>query len=327
MNFDVVGVGALVADIFVEAGYITISFEEKSLLALPAGKTSSRIYLRAGGSSGNTVSYLSKLGLSTGYFTKLGTDALSDFLIQEFEKFGVNTEGIIRDPSLTAGISVILFASGVKDRALAVNHGAGDELSKEDIEEKASYLTSASWLDVSSFTSQKAVNALFELFKLAKSKGVRIFFAPSKTMISKFPAETFELVKQADAVAMNKTEAEMLLKMPWREALNYFAGKKEFAFITLGANGMSCAFRGKLYYANAYPIERVKNTTGAGDAAAALFLFGLIKNWSAEKILTYASIASSLHVAEGSIGAREGLPSLEEIEEKAKEGLVVVREL
>jgi sugar/nucleoside kinase (ribokinase family) len=87
----------------------------------------------------------------------------------------------------------------------------------------------------------------------------------------------------------------------------YCAG---FIAVTLGANGaMALAGDSCVRFPafNVHPID----TTGAGDIFHAAFIYGLLQNWSLEKIMTFANAAAGLNCTR--LGARGDLPSLAEV--------------
>ncbi|MCD6402967.1 MAG: carbohydrate kinase family protein [Candidatus Aenigmarchaeota archaeon] len=320
-RFDVVGVGSLVVDFFTDSPYLIIEmsyWKKETFIALPTGKTLSRVVMRGGGSSGNTIAYLSKLGLKCGYFTKLGYDTLSQFLIDDLSSFGIDTSGILRERGLEAGKSIIVSSKGLKDHALVVDHGASDFLTKKDVEKKLEYVMSAEWIDLTSFTSKAAIEAMMYLVKKIKDS-VKIFFAPSKTMISVFPKETLKILKISNAVSLNEEEAMILTKKnDLISVLKMFKKIGLQAFITRGKDGIVALFDGKAYKIGSYKVRDVKNTTGAGDVAAAWFLYGLKTGMDIKKILNYASVAAAFHVRSNVVGGHEGLPTRREIERYLK---------
>ncbi len=318
MKFDVIGVGCLTVDIFAESSVLIVEFKKakkETFIALPEGKMLSQIIVRTGGSSGNTVAYLSKLGLRCGYFTKLGTDYFSDFLIEDLKSFGVDVSRIIRVKGLEAGKSIIVSSLGFKDTALLVDHGAADKLTKKDIEENLDYLLSTKWLDISSFTSKEAIEAIEFLVKKAKKENVKIFFAPSRTMISTFRKDALKLMRYADAFSMNEREAALLSgKDNLADMLKFFKKMKiPYFFVTRSAKGLVCFYKNKFYKIGAYRVREVKNTTGAGDIVAAWLIYGLIKKMDVKDIMNFASVAGAFHVKKDYIGAKDGLASYHEI--------------
>ncbi len=60
----------------------------------------------------------------------------------------------------------------------------------------------------------------------------------------------------------------------------------------------------------AFPIRAV-DTTGAGDAFDAVFVFGIVERWEIEKAARLANAAGALCARR--IGARTGLPTMQEL--------------
>jgi len=56
----------------------------------------------------------------------------------------------------------------------------------------------------------------------------------------------------------------------------------------------------------------VKDTTGAGDCFNAVFIACLSKGWTIEQAAKYASAAAAISIQ--NVGAREGLPTQNEVE-------------
>jgi len=326
---DVIGIGSLVIDIFKDSKFSIVESNRRGIekyIMFPLGKKmKGAIHIRSGGSSGNTISYLSKIGVDSGYFTKIGTDYLSSFVISDMKKYGVNVKHIIKQPGLEVGKSLILISKQTKDTVLIVDHGSASHLTVDDVKKHQKFIFSAKWLDITSFTGKDALKSIEYIFSSEKRKA-KIFFAPSRTMIMKFPKETKKLMLKSNASAVNKGEFELLfgelnskkLKLLHKRGLRH-------CFITMSNKGMMY-FDGKdIYIASPFKTSNIKNTTGAGDCADAWFLYGLMNNWNPKKILKYASAAGAIHVQSKYIGAKEGNPTKDEIEAFTKGKRFVVK--
>ncbi|NIQ08117.1 hypothetical protein GWN65_08145 [Candidatus Bathyarchaeota archaeon] len=142
-RFHLVGIGPLFEDLIVDvqAKYThEIRYERGMMkhLCLEAGlkEAATRFGRSTGGSAANVVCTLSRLGdYSLGYFTKLGLDAISEWLINDLRGFGVNTDGIIREEG-EAGASIIVTDPTIRDRSIISHRGIGDIMSPIDIRRK-----------------------------------------------------------------------------------------------------------------------------------------------------------------------------------------------
>ncbi len=141
-KFHLIGIGPLFEDLIIDirAKHThEISYERGVMkhLCLEAGlKEKATNFSRSiGGSSANIVCMMSRLGYSLGYFTKLGSDTISEWLINDLQDFGVNTDGIIRDDG-EAGASIIVTDPTIRDRSIISYRGIGDIISSVDIKRK-----------------------------------------------------------------------------------------------------------------------------------------------------------------------------------------------
>ena len=66
------------------------------------------LQLSSGGCATNTGNALGKLSIDTGIIGKVGQDGFGDFLINTISSFGVNTEGIKRDPSTNTSATLVM---------------------------------------------------------------------------------------------------------------------------------------------------------------------------------------------------------------------------
>ncbi len=309
---DVIGVGSLTVDIFTDSKFYISESGTRGVehyIMFPIGKKrSGKIHIMAGGSSGNTVSYLSKLGMKTGYFTKVGTDRLSDFSIDDLKKRNVDVKHIIRDRELEIGRTLVLISKNSRDTTLIVDHGAASFLTKKEIDKHGKFLSSAKLIDLTSFTG-KTVDAIKEIFKYGK-----VFFAPSRTMIVKHKSSVKKMVKKSKFCAMNEGEFELLFGKFEKNAKK--VGVK--CFVTHGANGISYFDGKRIYRVSGIRVQDVKNTTGAGDTSAAWFIYGVLNDMSPEEIIKYAYAAGAIHVQSKYVGAREGTPTKIDVEKFLK---------
>ena len=118
---DVIGVGALNVDKLYLVNKIAQPGQEvaiKSMVEAP------------GGSSANTIVGLSRLGIETGFIGNVGNDTEGEYLINDFRKENVDTNGIHMSHGLT-GI-VIGFIDNKGERTLYANPGLNDHLNMDD---------------------------------------------------------------------------------------------------------------------------------------------------------------------------------------------------
>ena len=88
-----------------------------------------------GGAPGNLLAALSAYGCSTAFLGKVGDDSFGDLLVSTLKKAGVETRGIVRDPSVFTTLAfVTIDSSGNRSFAFSRKLGADTRLSFEELD-------------------------------------------------------------------------------------------------------------------------------------------------------------------------------------------------
>jgi sulfofructose kinase len=97
-----------------------------------------------------------------------------------------------------------------------------------------------------------------------------------------------------------------------RAALKQMAERSGSRFVaaTVGSDGVIAYFQGLFIHSPAFKVE-CRDTTGAGDAFHGGFIYGLLAGFSVEDTLRFANAVAALKCR--AVGARTGLPTLEEV--------------
>ena len=128
----------------------------------------------------------------------------------------------------------------------------------------------------------------------------------------------------ADYLILNEIEADAVYSSLFEKT---FLGAEEKAaaisektggacLITMGADGVAGAERGKIFKISALPVRPV-DTTGAGDAFVGIFAAMLDNGLDTPQAARYAAAGAGLACLK--IGAQEALPTLKEIEARVEE--------
>lgn len=308
MNLDVVGLGALNMD------YI---YSVERILA--DGETMvNSVAKYPGGSAANTIYGLARLGVKTGFIGAVGDDDDGQILIGDFRKAGVDTSRIKIKSGAKTG-SVLCLGDG-RQRALYVSPGANSLLEAAD--KDASYTNSARILHASSFVDDRQFEVLLELVGHLGA-GTKLSFSPGALYAAKSLTELEPVLARADILFANSAEVWQLTGLdvvPGAEAC--ISRGCHLVAITLGGGKKLELTNGKIVEAttyirdtsNEYIVESpdttpVVDSTGAGDAFAAGFLYGLLNDKPALDCGRLGDITA--HCCLGQSGAREGLPTLD----------------
>jgi len=298
MSFDVVGFGALNLDKLYKVNMIAGAEEEGSVLDFKES---------AGGSAANTVVGLARLKLKTGFIGKVAADREGVFLLDEFRKEGVDVNGITVSSEGRSG-AVLGFIDPEGARALYVDPGVNDQIEFSDI--NLSYASDAKFLHLSSFVGEKPLNAQKQLVNSLSE--VKVSFDPGALYARRGLSAIKPLIERCYVMFPNALEVKLLTGKDYRRGAEEFLamGVKVVA-VKLGAKG--CYVTDGTDQHLVEPVKvRAVDTTGAGDAFCAGFLYGLIKQKSLYDCGELGNFVASRCIS--MVGARTGLPRLEELE-------------
>ncbi|MEM2918731.1 MAG: carbohydrate kinase family protein [Candidatus Altiarchaeota archaeon] len=291
MKLDVIGFGALNFDKLCKVERIAKSGEHIAI---------DSIYESPGGSAANTIVALAKLNLKTGFIGAIGDDNEGKEIFIDLKKFHVDTKGIKILKGKKTG-TIIGFVDKKGERTLYPYAGANNFLMRKHL--SINYAKNAKFLHLSSFVGEKQ----FELQKFLVEKihnDVRITFSPGDLYSKKGLKKILPIVKHSEVIFLNKNETEILTKKSYFNGAKILSEYVKIVVITLGKKGCYIKTKENEFYIPAIKA-RVVDTTGAGDAFAAGFLYGLIKEMPLEICGKIGNFLASLCVEK--FGAREWL--------------------
>jgi ribokinase len=292
MTFDVVGFGALNLDKLFKVNMIAQKEEEGAVLDFKES---------AGGSAANTVVGLARLELKTGFIGKVAADSEGNFLLDDFKREGVDVNGISVSEMGRSG-SVMDFYDTEGDRALYVDPGVNDHIDFTDI--NLDYVSGAEFLHMSSFVGERSFKAQKQL--LEQLTGVKVSFDPGAIYARKGLAALKPIIKKTHVMFPNVIEVKLLTGQDYREGARTFRKLGvDVVAVKLGKRGCYVTDGKESHLIEPYKVEAV-DTTGAGDAFCAGFLYGLIKKKDLYECGRLGNFVASRCISK--VGARTGLP-------------------
>lgn len=294
-QFDVIGFGALNVDKLFKVNAIAHA-EEESLVK--------NCTEAAGGSAANTIVGLAKLNCKTGFIGKTAEDREGKLLIDDFAKEGVDLNGIIRSKKGRTG-TVMGFVDEKGQRALYVDPGVNDMIELEEINQ--TYASSTKFLHFSSFVSEKSFRAQKKILEKLPRE-VKVSFDPGALYAERGLESLESIVKRSFIVMPNARELETLTGKPdhCKGAEYLLEMGVRIVAVKLGKDG--CYVTDGMMSRVVKPFNvRVVDTTGAGDAFCAGFLYGIIKGKDLEECGRIGNFVASRCIMK--TGARVGLPN------------------
>jgi len=299
-RFDVVGFGALNVDKLFRVNRLAKAEDESFI----------EDYAEAcGGSAANTAVGLARLGCKVGFIGKVGCDREGDLLIQDFFREGVNTAGVVRAEQGKSG-SVLGFVDKKGARALYINSGVNDTITLDEV--NARYAAQAQFLHLTSFVGEKSFQTQKKLLS-AIPNSVKVSFDPGALYARKGYADLEPILKKTYVLMPNAIELELLTgKTDYCKGADFMVGRGvKIVAVKLGGDGCYVTDGHERHLIEPFKVK-VVDTTGAGDAFCAGFLYGLVNGKSLFECGRLGNFVASRCVMK--MGARAGLPFAKDLE-------------
>ena len=298
-RFDVIGFGALNVDKLYKVNKIAGPEEEGFIKGFEEA---------CGGSAANTIVGLARLGCKVGFIGKVANDREGKMLLEDFRREGVNTKGIIRAEAGRSG-TVMGFVDEKGERALYVDPGVNDTISFEEID--VGYACQAKFIHLTSFVGEKSFEAQ-KRFVENLPKNVKVSLDPGELYARKGIKALNPILKRTFVFMPNSRELALLTGME-----DYVKGAEKMlelgvrvVAVKLGGKGCYVTDGKESHHVEAFKVQIV-DTTGAGDAFCAGFLYGLLNGKSLKECAKLGNFVASRCIMK--MGARTGLPRLEDL--------------
>ena len=254
-----------------KGGTLSVTAEEQRELIskLPAPPQ-----MLTGGSAGNTVFALNRLGVESSLLGKLGRDDFGNLFRRRLKEIGGSDECLFSSPESSTGACLVMSTPD-GERTMRSHLSSSLELAESDLDQ-----VDFSAFDVMLAEGYMAACPVFDAaLDRAKSAGVKIAFDPGSFELAKAQKEHFihVLDDYADIAFFNRAEAKSLFGDEPDAALVEDLGElAEVAVLKVGAEGALVKKSGEAVIpVPAVPVREPLDTTAAGDMFAAGFLYGM----------------------------------------------------
>jgi sugar/nucleoside kinase (ribokinase family) len=281
-EFDVIVVGELNADLILR-GNVTPAFGQAEQIVDDATLT-------IGSSSAIFACGAARLGLRVAFIGKAGDDEFGRFMLRELNQRGIATGGVVIDPHLPTGLSVIL--SRPADRAILTHLGSIAALRFDEID--LAWLARARHLHLGSYYLLDALRPdVPRLFDEARARGLTISIDTNYDPTEQWAGGLREALRRVDVFLPNEAELLAITRADSIEAgLDRLAEIPTVA-VKLGARGAVARRGSQIVGAESIPVQ-VVDTTGAGDSFDAGFVWGYLAGQDLSQALRFACACGSL---------------------------------
>lgn len=290
-RFDIVGLGICSVDFFGLVEKYPAAGEKIPMAAFAK---------QGGGLTGTALVAAARLGAKTAYLGKLGYDEYSHFVLEEFQRDGVNIESVIFTEGAQPPVAFIHVEQNTGERRIA-RYWSEFDLSPNELD--AETIRNSRIL----FLEHHFVAAGIFAANLIKSAGGFIVVDAEREV-----AGIEQILHVADYVIVSQTFAQQKTGNPDIEKCAQVLQQKYggIVIVTAGGKGAYCQTDNGVFYQSAFQVH-VVDTTGAGDVFHGAFMAGLIEDWPLPKILEFAAATAAMKCR--GLGGQGMIPRREEV--------------
>jgi sugar/nucleoside kinase (ribokinase family) len=316
-RFDILGIGNAIVDVVapVPDAFLSRHDMHKGAMALIDAETADRLYASmppaqesSGGSVANTCAVAAGLGARVAYLGRVADDALGATFRHDIAAAGVH----FPTPPLSGGAPTarcLVLVTPDGQRTMNTFLGACVAFGEDEVDETLVADAAVTYLEGYLFDPPRAKEAFRKAAGLAHAAGRRVSLSLSDPFcVGRYRAEFRELVQNhVDVLFANESEICSLYETEdFDAAVAQVRGHCEIAALTRSEKGSVVVAGTHAHLIDAARVEKVLDTTGAGDLYASGFLFGLTHG----RDLATCGKLGSLCAAEaiGHFGARPETP-------------------
>jgi sugar/nucleoside kinase (ribokinase family) len=284
--YDVVGIGNAIVDVLAHAedDFLARHALAKGTMTLIDAATADRLYAAmgpgiecSGGSAANTIAALASLGGRGAFVGKVRDDQLGEVFRHDVRSLGVAFDTPPAADGAPTARCLILVTPDAQ-RTMHTFLGACVHLGPEDIDPETIAGARVTYLEGYLWDPPRAKEAFVLAATLARRAGRQVALSLSDPFcVERHRADFRTLVAgHVDILFANEHEIVSLFEVDtFDAALQAVRGQCRIAALTRSGKGSVVVADGEVHVLDAEPVERVVDTTGAGDAYAAGFLHGL----------------------------------------------------
>jgi ribokinase len=298
-QFDAVGFGALNVDKLFKVEKISGAEEESSVIDYSE---------TCGGSAANTMVGMAKLACKVGFIGKVAADPEGKMLLQDLMKEKVDVKAIVTAGKGRSG-KVMGFVDRVGQRALYIDPGVNDQIEPEDVNQ--TFLNKTRLLHLTSFVGERSFHAQKWLLGTLPET-VQVSFDPGALYARRGMPQLRPIIGKTTIMLPNSRELALITdKSNYRDGARLLleSGVKTVA-VKLGNKGCYVTDYRESHLVAPFKVK-VVDTTGAGDAFDAGFLYGLLNRQTLFEAAIIGNFVASRCIM--AMGARSGLPTLQEL--------------
>ena len=250
----------------------------------------------SGGSAANSMAGAAALGLKAAFVGQVAKDQLGEIFAHDMRSLGVRFETAPTSGGLPTGRCLILVTPDAQ-RTMNTCPGASHELTVDALDAEMIRSAAVTFLEGYLWGPERPRIAMLEAARIAQSAGRIVAFTLSESLcIGDRRQGVLGMIDGGlvDVLFGNEDEVRHLTGCgDLTDCLAALSSKVRTLVITRGAAGAVAVENGQRAEIRAAPVERVVDTTGAGDLFAAGFLAGRCRGRDLKASLETGALAAA----------------------------------
>ena len=250
----------------------------------------------SGGSAANSMAGVAALGLEAGFIGQVANDQLGAIFAHDMKSLGVRFDTPPIDDGLPTGRCLIIVTPDAQ-RTMNTCPGASHELAPERLDEAMIRSSSITFLEGYLWGPERPRQAMLRAAGIAHDAGRTVAFTLSESLCIPGRREgVLGMIESGmiDILFANEDEALLLAGAGDLDgALARLSPQVSTLVVTRGAEGALAIERGNRVDVAAVPVDKVIDTTGAGDQYAAGVMYGLTQGLHIETCAQLGSLAAA----------------------------------
>jgi sugar/nucleoside kinase (ribokinase family) len=317
-KYDVLGIGNAIFDVLVQTdeaflgrhgmtkgGMALIDEARAASIYRDMGKATDKATEMSGGSGANTIVGIASLGARAAFVGKVRDDQIGRLYAHDIRAAGVAFETGAASGGPATGCSYILITPD-GERTMNTYLGAAQELTSGDIDAAQVAASAILYLEGYLWDPKSAKEAFVKASTSAHEAGRQVALTLSDSFcVGRYRDEFLDLMRKGtvDLIFANEAELHSLYQTTdFDAALKQLRNDTKLGVVTRSEKGCVVASKDGVIAVPAFPVQKIVDTTGAGDLFAAGFLFGLVRGAGHENAGRLGALAAAEVIQH--IGAR-----------------------
>jgi len=259
----------------------------------------------SGGSAANTLAGIASFGGSAAFIGRVADDDLGRVFDHDMRALGVRFVSLPATDGEPTGRCLIVITPDAQ-RTMNTYLGAAADFASDQLNPDVIRASKVTYLEGYLFDRDPARAAFHEAARIAHEAGAEVATTLSDSFcVTRHQDEWLRLIDHGtDILFANEAEITTLFPGTFDEAVAAVRGKVKVACLTRSEKGSVILAGEDTFEIAAAPVEKVIDTTGAGDLYAAGFLYGYTQGEPLARCGELGSIAAGAVI--GHTGARPG---------------------